>query len=357
MDSPISAHRHRAIYRCFPRCVRAPGASDWLPSTTKLFYQVMSHPSRAPSRTPLFHARRSLAHLFVVSLLATVFRCFTVAAESPDCKPEPAPQTNAVTVTSSREGDTIKLFVENEEYCEVTMTFDMSLTHLKGDVQFPYTGAFPARQKTEAFTLSPDDNAGQWSFSYTNSFKLGSHCAKHDDNCVYQLPYGAGDQFKVTQGYNGGFSHKGSNKYAIDWKMPEGTLVHATRGGTVVKVKDDSNTGGSSMKFDRFNNFVLIRHDDGTLGHYCHLLKDSVQVKPGQTVTTGDVLAKSGNTGFSSGPHLHFCVFKTKNGRERESIPVKFRTTKDKAVTLMSGRSYRAVETQNVGGSSGNTQG
>jgi murein DD-endopeptidase MepM/ murein hydrolase activator NlpD len=121
--------------------------------------------------------------------------------------------------------------------------------------------------------------------------------------------------------------------------------VSAARGGVVVKVRDDSDTGGSSMKFDRFNNYVLIRHPDGTLGHYCHLQKGGCVVKPGQTVETGEVIAHSGNTGFSSGAHLHFCVFKTKDGRERVSIPVKFRTAEEQAVTLVSGQAYKATTT------------
>ena len=133
-----------------------------------------------------------------------------------------------------------------------------------------------------------------------------------------------------------------SNLYAIDWKMPEGTFVCAARGGTVVKVKDDSDKGGSSVKYDHYNNYVLIRHDDGTLGHYCHLLKHGGLVKPGQTVQAGDIIARSGNTGFSSGPHLHFCVFRAKDGRERESIPVKFQTAEESAITLATGHSYRA---------------
>jgi murein DD-endopeptidase MepM/ murein hydrolase activator NlpD len=130
--------------------------------------------------------------------------------------------------------------------------------------------------------------------------------------------------------------------------MPEGTLVHAARGGVVVRVKDDSDKGGASINYDPFNNYVLIRHEDGTLGHYCHLRKDGVLVKPGQTVAAGDVIAHSGNTGFSSGPHLHFCVFKAKDGRSRISIPVKFRTGQDKAITLTSGHSYRAPEVQSA---------
>jgi murein DD-endopeptidase MepM/ murein hydrolase activator NlpD len=101
------------------------------------------------------------------------------------------------------------------------------------------------------------------------------------------------------------------------------------------------------MDYDRYNNYVLIRHEDGTLGHYCHLQKGGCLVKVGQTVAAGEAIAHSGNTGFSSGPHLHFCVFKTKNGRERASVPVKFETATDKAITLVSGRAYRAAEIHN----------
>ena len=255
------------------------------------------------------------------------------------------PESKTVSITARREGEATHFYVENKEFCEVTMTFEMGLANLKGSSKFPYTATFPARQMTEAFTVSPVEPEAKWEYNYTNYYKLGSNRVRHNDACVYELPYAPGHKFKVTQGYNGSFSHKGSNQYAIDWQMPEGTPVCAARGGMVVKVRDDSDTGGSSMKFDRFNNYVLIRHPDGTLGHYCHLQKGGCVVKPGETVETGDVIAHSGNTGFSSGAHLHFCVFKTKDGRERESIPVKFRTMEDQAVTLVSGQAYKATPT------------
>jgi len=251
----------------------------------------------------------------------------------------------AVKVTTEQgQGGSTHFVVENSELSEVTMTFDFNTRNLKSDVAFPYTATFKPGE-TEAFTLSPMDTNKQWEYSYTNYYKLGSSLAVPDDY-VYSLPYAPGTTHRITQGYNGKYSHQGSNKYAIDWQMPQGTPVYAARGGLVVKVKDDSDLGGGDIKFDPFNNYVLIRHEDGTLGHYCHLKKGGVKVHPGQIVKTGDMIALSGSTGFSSGPHLHFCVFMTKDGKQRISIPVKFRVTNGDAVTLVEGKKYRAPEVQ-----------
>lgn len=266
------------------------------------------------------------------------------AAKSADAASEPHDSAPDVKVIARREGEATHFFVENKELCEVTMTFQMHLVNLISSSTLPCTATFPAGKTTEAFMLTPTSTDAKWEYSYTNYYKLGSSCAVHDDSAVYQLPFAAGTKYKVTQGYNGSYSHKGSNLYAIDWQMPEGTPVFAARGGIVVKVRDDSDKGGGSIKFDKYNNYVLIRHDDGTLGHYCHLKRNGVVVQPGQAVRAGQLIAHSGNTGFSSGPHLHFSVFKTKDGKERISIPVKFRTADDEvAVTLKEGRKYRAA--------------
>jgi murein DD-endopeptidase MepM/ murein hydrolase activator NlpD len=258
------------------------------------------------------------------------------------------PTEAAVKVTTTHEGGATQFFVQNDEFCEVTMTFEMAMVNLKGNAQFPLTVTVPPRSRNEAFEVEPVTPGARWEYSYTNYYKLGSSSAQHDDNYVYQLPYAPGEKFKVTQAYNGKFSHSGSNQYAIDWDLPEGTLVRAARGGIVVRTKDDSDKGGASIEFDRYNNYVLIRHDDGTLGHYCHLQKGGVLVKVGQTVAAGAVIAHSGNTGFSSGPHLHFCVFKARDGRSRVSIPIRFRTAQERAITLASGHSYRAPEFQSA---------
>lgn len=253
----------------------------------------------------------------------------------------------AAEVTTRREGNLICFNVDNSENSEVTLTFDFSPVNLKGSVTFPHTATFKPGQ-TEAFTLAPIQPDAPWHYSYTNYFKLGSSDAVHDDAVVYQLPYAPGRSYKVSQGYNSRFSHHGADQFAIDWKMPEGTEILAARGGRVVRIKDDSNAGGGTIKYDPYNNFIIIRHADGTLGHYCHLQKDGVKVTPGQIVQAGESIALSGNTGFSSGAHLHFCVYRARDGRERATIPVKFEDADGRAVTLIEGNHYRAPETGGV---------
>jgi murein DD-endopeptidase MepM/ murein hydrolase activator NlpD len=245
-------------------------------------------------------------------------------------------------VITKREGNVTRFYVDNREANEVTATFEINATNLKGTHPFPCTRTFPANQVTEAFSLSPIDPDQQWKYNYTSHYTVGSTLAKHDDAVVYRLPFAPGAAYKVTQAYNGHYSHFGSDQYAIDFKMPVGTPIHAARAGVVAKVKDDSSKGGADRKYENQANYVLIRHDDGTLGNYAHLAKGGAKVVVGQRVQAGDLIALSGNTGFSSGAHLHFSVFKTRDGKGRLSIPVRFETADVDAVTLAEGQTYRS---------------
>ncbi len=88
-------------------------------------------------------------------------------------------------------------------------------------------------------------------------------------------------------------------------------------------------------------NFVQIMHDDGTYAIYAHLQLDTVRVKPGQRVARGEYIANSGNTGFSSGPHLHFAVLRNV-GLRSESVPVTFAGPGGVGVTPRSGQALTA---------------
>src|SRR5438477_3240725 len=84
------------------------------------------------------------------------------------------PTETAVRIVTERDGAATRFYVQNDEYCEVTMTVDMNLVNLTGNIGFPYTATFPARQRTEAFEISPIKPDGKWEYSYTNYYKLGS---------------------------------------------------------------------------------------------------------------------------------------------------------------------------------------
>jgi murein DD-endopeptidase MepM/ murein hydrolase activator NlpD len=135
---------------------------------------------------------------------------------------------------------------------------------------------------------------------------LGRVDADHDDGYLYRLPYGDGVSFPIIQGYGAKLSHRGAERFTLDFGMPIGTPVHAARDGVVVLVEDSHEAGCPREECGRFANFVVVLHSDGTTGEYFHLERGSVQVRAGQTVARGQRLARSGNTGVSTAPHLHF---------------------------------------------------
>ena len=247
-----------------------------------------------------------------------------------------------VKLITERNGEITRVLLRNSETMDMTATVEMGVVNMRASVALPHTATVPAGKTIEVFTLTPTSK--DWSFDYTNHFTAGAHDVKHDDNYLYTLPYMPGATFKVTQGYRGTFSHTGPDEFATDWKMPEGTPILAAREGTVVSVKDHFDKGGPHRKFEDCANMVVVQHPDGTMAHYCHLAPNSAKVRVGVKVRAGDLLASSGNTGFTSGPHLHFAVFKARNGHGRETIPVKFRTADGSGITLLSGKSYRAAD-------------
>ena len=91
-----------------------------------------------------------------------------------------------------------------------------------------------------------------------------------------------------------------------DFAVPSGTKVMAAHGGTVVKAGGNGAGDGPA-----YGNAVVIKHGNGTYTQYAHLSR--IGVKVGQVVKTGQEIARSGNTGNSSGPHLHFEIRTTAN--------------------------------------------
>ncbi|MEV7618119.1 M23 family metallopeptidase [Streptomyces sp. NPDC089799] len=114
----------------------------------------------------------------------------------------------------------------------------------------------------------------------------------------------AGYTLSATFGKGGNmWAHKHSGQ---DFAVPTGTPVKAAGAGTVVKAGPNGAGDGPA-----YGNAVVIKHANNTYSQYAHLSK--IQVKIGQKVTAGKQIALSGNTGNSSGPHLHFEIRTTPN--------------------------------------------
>jgi len=120
------------------------------------------------------------------------------------------------------------------------------------------------------------------------------------------------DKVYITQFFgNTPFATKNPQVYGngghngIDFRASVGTPIKAALSGTVIGTSNtDKACPGAS-----YGNWVMLRHNNGLSTLYAHL--SLIKVTEGQILITGDVLGYSGNTGYSTGPHLHFGVYAT----------------------------------------------
>ena len=211
------------------------------------------------------------------------------------------------------------LLVRNDLYAPVEIELKLEqVDNAIGAPDKPIRWVLPPRSKIRLATLAPRDAAKPLRYKPRLRYAL---CDPRLQPSIhrYPLPW-RGGPFRLTQGANGTYSHfTAKGRYAMDIAMPEGTPIVAARGGVVVKTENQQSGRGNNPA----GNFVRILHDDGTMGVYLHLMKGSVSVREGQRVETGSLLARSGNTGNSTGPHLHFVVQRNV-GLAVESIPFRF---------------------------------
>jgi murein DD-endopeptidase MepM/ murein hydrolase activator NlpD len=211
------------------------------------------------------------------------------------------------------------LLVRNDLFAPVQIELKLEqVRNAVGAPDQPITWVLPPRSKIRLATLAARDPSQPLSFTPKLRYALGDPRLLPTQN-RYPLPW-RGGPFRLSQGANGKYSHfTPKGRYALDIAMPEGTPIIAARGGVVVKTENRQSGRGNNPS----GNYVRILHDDGTMGVYLHLMKGSVQVQEGRRVQVGSMLARSGNTGNSTGPHLHFVVQRNV-GLALESIPFDF---------------------------------
>ena len=217
----------------------------------------------------------------------------------------------------------MRLLVTNHYVCVVNVRATVDQSTLAGvHAGSSYSAALDPAETRELLRAETKSSADTLHYHWNAT--LGSPQAQHHPPRPYRAPFPLGASYVVSQAYPTHITHvTADSRYAIDIALPDGTPVYAAREGTVINLRHDGFVGAIDPALLDQANVLEILHDDGTIALYAHLHWDSIRVHIGQRVTLGEYIADSGNTGFTSGPHLHFAVWRNSGGGEI-AVPIAF---------------------------------
>jgi murein DD-endopeptidase MepM/ murein hydrolase activator NlpD len=248
---------------------------------------------------------------------------------------------SGIRVITDQTDDGVILRITSKYVSEFTLTLEADLENMTPSRSIPFTVEAAGRTSFELVKLRRTDRTRRWHYHYQPYWQLGARRSTTTNDADYAMPFGPG-RYVVMQGPRGTFSHFAGtgSENAVDWTVPVGTIVCAAREGRVAGVKQNSDVGGADRSFRPFANYILIRHADGTFAEYVHLQKDGAMVKIGDEVTVGQPIGLSGQTGFTSAPHLHFDVFQAIDGKKKLSLPFRLKTDHGTFTEFIRGKSY-----------------
>jgi len=161
----------------------------------------------------------------------------------------------------------------------------------------------------------------------------------------YNLPF-LNQEVDISQGYNGPYSHKAleykfaygktvqDDRFSLDFALPIGTSVRAAKEGIVKFIVDGFSQYYQGLDIQKaiyfYTNHLYLVHEDGSFTLYSHLQKGSFQVKIGNYIRQGEIMAHTGLSGWIGlTPHLHFAAGIFKDNRHRETFPIQFKEYND----------------------------
>lgn len=228
-------------------------------------------------------------------------------------------QVNETIVDYNVADDSLKIELSNPLDCPLRITANSSDEAIDEKLKHD----FP-------ITMDPHENT---SISYwTNEkeddipLKFSARLGNPNDSITKEkvnLPFQKGKKYKVLQGYNGSFSHSSDySKYALDFNLQVGDTICAAADGFVVGVIEGYSKGGRSKKWRDYANYITIFHPKMNLyTQYVHLMHLGSFVEVGDYVIADQVIGRSGETGLTGGPHLHFNVLRPNDtGMQSETI-------------------------------------
>lgn len=288
------------------------------------------------------------------------------------------------------QGDEHYLLVLNRLDTLVTLKLEFSQTHnLAIPAQLEQAVLLPAKTETLIGKLTPQ-TAGDWRYKYDFSYQYGnqqadtgqlttvssaivaeigqqktaeyfpaSNVRSRQNSASRKVQYASSTgvpyqgakhdlaspvvgAYRIAQGFNGAFSHNHvANRYALDIALPVGTPLYASRAGVVVAAVDYHVGGGLDAKYRGKANHLRVRHSDGSMTLYAHLHTGSLRVAKGEQIRLGQPIAASGNTGYTSGPHLHLAL-QVDQGGQRQSVPFTLQGSQPLAGLWLTGPAWGA---------------
>ena len=238
----------------------------------------------------------------------------------------PTSPRSGVSIDYEADGDTVRLVATNEYFApvELALRFETISGLEYPPPDDPLRWLLPPRSAMPLVRLARLDGAVQPSLEYRYEYLIGDPQAQHRPAEPYRVPFAISSGHTISQAYPDTITHNTpDSQHAVDIAMPVGTDVFAARGGVVFDVAAQNFKGGADASNMSLANVVRILHDDGTYAIYAHLNWNSIRVRVGDVVERGEYIADSGNTGYSSGPHLHFVVVRNA-GMTMQSVPVTF---------------------------------
>jgi murein DD-endopeptidase MepM/ murein hydrolase activator NlpD len=166
------------------------------------------------------------------------------------------------------------------------------------------------------------------------------------DTPYYVLPFPPGKKYVLSQTCcNPDGGHK--NQLAYDFAVYFGDTICCMRSGIVKEIREDQPDNGGDIS-ESNHNYVMIQHEDGTVGFYAHLMQNGVLVEIGNHVEQGEEIALSGNSGNTMNfPHLHVGLYEDFPPVETFDLPIIFKNAEgpvDETGRLIPDSWYTAVD-------------